>query len=65
MAKAENVQQVVRNIVNNFELDGVTDYSRMYQQVLESTGLHLDNKSVWGLIRKVSKPAQVAFELED
>ena len=59
-------QAAVKNIVAEFAVDGTTDYSRMASAVLEATGLKLDNKSVWALVRRAEGTVErVAFTLDD
>lgn len=61
----KQIKAKVQDIVDNFELDGSTDYQRMHLAVQESTGMNLDNDSVWALTRKVGKVSRVSFSLDD
>lgn len=62
----KQLQKAVKKIVEDFELNGSDDYRRMEAAVYESTGLRLDNKSVWSLIRRVEGgTSRVSFTLDD
>ena len=59
-------QAAVKAIVDGFVVDGTSDYKRMSAEVLSSTGLKLDNKSVWALIRRAEGTTErVSFTLDD
>ena len=62
----KQMQEAIRKIVNTFECDGSSDYTRMDQQVQNVTGLRLDNKSLWALINRAKGTVErVSFTLED
>ena len=54
MAKLAKAQQTaVKNLVEEFELDGSTDYARMSAGLID-LGLRPDNKFIWHCINKVT-----------
>lgn len=56
----------IRKIVDEFVVDGSTDYTRMDSAVRSATGVALDNKSVWGLVRRAEGTTErVSFTLDD
>ena len=68
MAKQSVKQQqaAVKAIVDGFVVDSSTDYTRMASEVLAATGLKLDNKSVWALVRRAEGTTErVSFTLDD
>lgn len=60
------LQKKVKAVVDDFDVDGITDYSRMDAAVKQATGLQLDNKSLWALVNRAkSQVERVSFTLDD
>lgn len=59
------LQAIIKNIVNEFVVDGTTDYRRMDEAVYEATKLRLDNKSLWALVNRAKAQIErVSFTLD-
>jgi hypothetical protein len=68
MAKptAKQLQAIVKEVVDNFEVDGTSDYARMDASIHEATGLRFDNASVWALVNRAKASVErISFSLED
>lgn len=62
----KQLQATIKNIVDEFQVDGATDYSRMDAAVFEATKLRLDNKSLWALVNRAkAQVSRISFTLED
>ena len=62
----KQLQATIKKIVDNFECDGTSDYTRMDAAVFEATSLRLDNKSLWALVNRAKAQIErVSFTLED
>lgn len=62
----KQMQAAVKKVVDNFDVDGSSDYSRMDQQITAALGQRLDNKSLWALVNKATGSVErVSFTLED
>lgn len=60
------LQKKIKAIVDDFDVDGNTDYSRMDAAVKCATGLQLDNKSLWALVNRAKgQVKRVSFTLDD
>tara|TARA_R110000744_G_scaffold147612_4_gene260573 strand:- start:960 stop:1157 length:198 start_codon:yes stop_codon:yes gene_type:complete len=58
MAKLAKAQQTaVKTLVEEFELDGSTDYARMSADLI-GLGLRPDNKFIWACINAVVKSTE-------
>jgi hypothetical protein len=58
MAKLAKAQQTqVKTLVEEFELDGSTDYARMSAQLI-ALGLRPDNKFIWACVNAVVKQTE-------
>ena len=63
MNKAE--QNAIKELVNTFECDGRTDYSRMAIEVKAIIGKTPDNTTVWSLVNRAnSAVARVSLSLD-
>ncbi len=62
----KQLQAAVKKVVDNFDVDGSTDYTRMDMAIQEAVGLRFDNKSIWGLVdRARASVERISFTLED
>lgn len=62
----KQLQAIVKEVVDNFEIDGTSDYVRMDAAVFEATKLRLDNKSLWALVNRAKAQVErISFILED
>lgn len=62
----KQLQAAVKKVVDNFNVDGSTDYTRMDMAIQEATGCRFDNKSLWALVNRAqSSVERISFSLED
>ena len=62
----KQLQAIVKEVVDNFEVDGTSDYSRMDAAITKATGLRFDNKSLWALVNRAKAQVErISFTLED
>lgn len=62
----KQLQAVIKKLVDEFETDGTSDYTRMDAAVYEATSLRLDNKSLWALVNRAkARVTRISFTLED
>lgn len=56
----------IKKVVEDFEVDGTTDYARMDAAILKATGVRLDNQSLWGLINRAKGAGveRISFSLD-
>ena len=61
----KQLQAAVKEVLEDFIVDGTTDYTRMDVAIQEATSLRFDNKSVWALVdRAKASVERISFTLE-
>ena len=61
----KQLQAAVKEVLEDFIVDGTTDYTRMDVAIQEATSLRFDNQSVWALVdRAKASVERISFTLE-